>query len=599
MFANMKIRTRLVILLVALITPMLLIAFLGDRGMGMIHEGLRTVYEDRTVCLVQLGKVQEALAQMRIQYFRIVYSGADDVKVASRKKIEAEREIVVKEWGDYTSTYLTPDEKKLADEYVIDQKELFESFDSLEKMIATPNYDKAKFQQLMYNDWTAVYQKTESKIGELVALQDRVAHEEYVKASDNYASTRTQNIIVIVAALLASIALATFIALSITKPIARIVELLAQMALRNMKVKIEGTERKDEIGAMSRALDAVNTNQLAIAGNAETISQGDLTVKVDALCDEDTLGAALRLMLERLRGVVNEIVAASQNVASGSEQLSSSAETLSQGANEQASATEEASASMEQMAANIKQNAENAAQTEKIARQSSVDAQSSGEAVKQAVKAMQTIAEKIGIVQEIARQTDLLALNAAVEAARAGEHGRGFAVVASEVRKLAERSQAAATEISALSTETVGAAQNAGNMLDKLVPDIKRTAELVEEITAACREQDIGANQVNLAIQQLDKVTQQNAAAAEETSATSIELSAQAEQLQNTISYFRLDSHQTTVVARAPAKPAEKPKAKKPAAAAKPAATAKPAAAAQNGGFALDMDGDDSEFERY
>jgi methyl-accepting chemotaxis protein len=195
---------------------------------------------------------------------------------------------------------------------------------------------------------------------------------------------------------------------------------------------------------------------------------------------------------------------------------------------------------MEEMAANIKQNAENAQQTEKIARQSSLDAQASGEAVGKAVTAMQTIAEKITVVQEIARQTDLLALNAAVEAARAGEHGKGFAVVASEVRKLAERSQQAAAEISALSSSTVKVAAEAGEMLTKLVPDIKRTAELVEEISAACREQDIGADQINQAIQQLDKVTQQNASASEEMSSTSEELAAQAEQLQSTVAFFRL-----------------------------------------------------------
>jgi methyl-accepting chemotaxis protein len=215
---------------------------------------------------------------------------------------------------------------------------------------------------------------------------------------------------------------------------------------------------------------------------------------------------------------------------------------MSQGASEQASAAEEASASMEQMAANIKQNADNAAQTAKIARQSANDAQASGEAVNRAVSAMQTIAEKIGIVQEIARQTDLLALNAAVEAARAGEHGKGFAVVASEVRKLAERSQTAAAEIGTMSSETVKAAREAGDMLSRLVPDIKKTAELVAEISAACREQDIGGDQINQAIQQLDKVTQLNASASEEMSATSEELAAQSEQLQASIAYFRIDA---------------------------------------------------------
>ncbi len=239
--------------------------------------------------------------------------------------------------------------------------------------------------------------------------------------------------------------------------------------------------------------------------------------------------------------MVSESLSASDNVSAGSEELSAGAEQMSAGASEQAASAQQASASTEQMAANIKQNADNAAQTQKIAQQSSLDAQASGAAVNRAVQAMQTIAEKIGFVQEIARQTDLLALNAAVEAARAGEHGRGFAVVASEVRKLAERSQTAAAEIGGLSGQTVKAAQEAGAMLEKLVPDIKKTAELVEEISAACREQDVGADQMNQAIQQLDKVIQQNASAAEEISSTSEELAAQAEKLQTSIAFFRTD----------------------------------------------------------
>jgi methyl-accepting chemotaxis protein len=273
------------------------------------------------------------------------------------------------------------------------------------------------------------------------------------------------------------------------------------------------------------------------------VSDGDLT-ETATVTTKDEIGQLLQhvnTMIERLRGVVADSISAAENVSSGSQELSASSEQVSQGATEQASSTEEASASMEQMAANIRQNAENAAQTEKIARQSSTDAEASGAAVSQAVVAMRTIAEKISIVQEIARQTDLLALNAAVEAARAGEHGKGFAVVASEVRKLAERSQAAAAEISTMSSDTVRAASDAGEMLNRLVPDIRKTAELVAEISAACREQDIGASQINEAIQQLDKVTQQNTSASEEMSATSEELAAQAEELQASIAFFKVN----------------------------------------------------------
>lgn len=270
------------------------------------------------------------------------------------------------------------------------------------------------------------------------------------------------------------------------------------------------------------------------------IARGDLTARITTRHDDEIRAVADHVndMARLLGQTIAATARAAEQVAANSQQLSAASGQMSQGATEQAAATEEASASMEQIAANIRQTADNAAQMESIARQSARDAEESGAAVRDAVGAMRTIAAKIDIVQEIARQTDLLALNAAVEAARAGEHGRGFAVVAAEVRKLAERSEAAASVIGAMSGETAAAATKAGDMLARLVPDIRRTYDLVAGISAACREQDLGAAQINLAMQQLDQVTQQNATASDQISATAELLAGEAERLTREIAFF-------------------------------------------------------------
>ncbi len=287
----------------------------------------------------------------------------------------------------------------------------------------------------------------------------------------------------------------------VTQPLERLSKTVGEVAAGNLTARVVDIEKKDEIADLSRAVNKMILD--------------------------------LRSLIANIRETAGKTVASSEQISAASGQMS-------EGTTKQAASAEEASSSVEEMSMTIRRNADNAQQTEKIALKSAEDARESGRAVKETVGAMKNIADRTSIIEEIARQTNLLALNAAIEAARAGEHGRGFAVVAAEVRKLAERSQAAAKEISQLSASSVDVAERAGHMLEKLVPDIQKTSELVQEISAASKEQAGGADQINSAIQELNHVTQQNACAAEEMAATAEELSSQAERLEQAISIFKV-----------------------------------------------------------
>lgn len=358
---------------------------------------------------------------------------------------------------------------------------------------------------------------------------------------------KTRNTIIISALFIALVVITILIIIGILfsnslgrplKEIARISQSIAQGALeQSIDIK-----REDEIGALADSFSAMISSIRVKSHILKKISQGDLTTELEVTSNKDSLGISLNQMKTALQRIIIQIDNASEQLTNGTEQISGSSQGLSQGANEQAASVEEISSAIEEMAATIQQNADNAAQTEKIARSSANEAETSGMSVMKTVEAMRQIADKIGIIQEIARQTNMLSLNASIEAARAGAHGKGFAVVASAVQKLAERSQEAAEEIGTLSIDSVTIAEEAGELLKSLVPNIKKTADLVAEINAASNEQNRSTQQINQSIQQLNSVVQQNAASSEELASTSEELTSQAVQLKSTIAFFKLSN---------------------------------------------------------
>jgi len=526
MFDKMKVATRLLLLAGVLIVFLVGIGALGVFGMQASNEGMETVYNDRVVPLKDIKLIADRYAVSIVDASHKVRIGTLSWQEGLRSVQQAEDDIH-QAWTAYTSTRMVSEEQALVDEIKPLLKDADTAVAGLQRIL--DGRDQLALEQFIAGE---LYQKIDpvsDRFGRLVDVQLQVAKREYDTARERYDLILQS----VVGCIVISLALAVLLGLLITR------SLLRQLG-----------------GEPSQAADSL-----------QRVAAGDLTLDIRVRDgDQSSMLFSLQQMVQRLRAIMGDVRMTADSLASASEQVAASAQALSQNASEQAANVEETSASVEEIAATVAQNSENAKVTDGMASQSSKDAEEGGAAVREMVNAMRQIAGKIGIIDDIAYQTNLLALNAAIEAARAGDHGKGFAVVAAEVRKLAERSQVAAQEIGAVAGDSVTLAERAGQLLEQMVPSIRKTADLVQEIASASREQNTGLEQINLAVTQLAQTTQVNASASEELSSTSEEMSGQAVQLQEMIQFFQLSERPA-----ASASPSTPPRAGRPSARPAPA----------------------------
>ena len=508
-----------------------------EKAMATLNEVIRSVSNKDLIN--PLVTLKQAVSQINsIERDFIIAKTDDDLNKHLGQVAEAEQLV------DATTVDI---DRKLTG----DSKALFDNFQNQYGAYYTlhlqvRNYAKAnsgsKAEEISVSQGEKIDDQADEVIGKLYDIINAQLEKDQVDMDEMYDNVVLTMVLVILVAIVLGVFVAGWLLKDVMSSLSIATSAIKKVAAGDFSADVKN-DKKDEIGAMLVELQFMIEKLRSSVDVAKLVSKGDLTMDFSIMKNKGgDLDHALEEMVNNLREIATTIYNGAENVSGASQQVASASQQMSQGAQEQASASEEVSSSMEQMVANIQQNTDNSRETEKIANKAAKDIQVSSNAVSDTVEAIKTIVERIAIIEEIASKTDLLALNAAVEAARAGEHGKGFAVVAAEVRKLAERSQKAAAEITEISSKTVRSAEESKQLLVNTLPDIKKTAELVQEIAAASVEQNTGADQVNGAIQQLSTVTQGNASAAEQMSSNAEELNSQAEELKAAVSYFKLDS---------------------------------------------------------
>jgi len=552
----MRLGTKLIFSFLAVAMMALIVGLVGIFSMRRIAAADVALYQDNTIGLSAVVDFGASVNRARGNAM-IAISLTDPKEIQVQKgKVAARREVLEKASAIYEKSIVLDSARSLFTQYQSEKDEYFKSLDRIFTLIESGKRSDAT--GFVLGPFTSVIDGINATIDKISALNVAGAKE----ASDANARLVKESTLIMALIVILGALAAVLVGVLITRSIVR----------------------------------QLGTEPAEIKRIAERMAAGDFDIDYSSVANPRGAFAAIKAMNETLVGIVGSIQRAASEVASGSEQISGTAQQLSQGATEQAASAEEVSASVEQTAATIKQNTENSIANEQLSRKSSHDAIEGGEAVKETAKAMKEIASSIGIIEEIARQTNLLALNAAIEAARAGEAGKGFAVVASEVRKLAERSQKAAGEISVLSTTSVAMAEKAGDLLARIVPDIIKSAEIMQEIASASREQSVGTDQITKAMNLLDNVIQQNAASSEELAASSEELSGQALQLQEAVSFFK--------TGQAPVAPSMDGKARhsaipKPSPRGEPASGAAPRSGVRTKAIILKAETDDAEFDSF